>query len=152
MRKYLVCLLIVSLITVPAFARSTPWKGSLSVSEETVIPKGRTVRAYPGTRILFSSSQGKINVRGKLLASGEENNPVVFVIPNFASTANAVSIHDKTVLKMNAHTKELEIYPYDVETEEIIDELRAFRYQYAFVWTVLMGVCFYLVLNKSTYW
>ncbi len=42
--------------------------------------------------------------------------------------------------------------PLRVETEEIVDELEAFRKQYAFVWVVLMGIQIYLVLNRTTYW
>ncbi|MBU0672968.1 MAG: hypothetical protein KJ732_08085 [Candidatus Margulisbacteria bacterium] len=83
---------------------------------------------------------------------GTNDEPVVIRIPNPLRNCSVITVPDKTIIKTNENLKELEIYPYSVETKEITDELEAFRTQYAFVWVVLMGIQIYLVLNRSTYW
>ena len=108
--------------------------------------------AVPFCNISEAKTINLTNVHERLTLKGSENDPVTIVIPNPLSEYTITSIHDKTMIKTDKNLKELEIYPYTVDTQEGLEELRAFRYQYLFVWTVLMGICFYLVWNRAAYW
>jgi hypothetical protein len=128
MLKPIIHILILSLLTVP-FCN---------------ISQARTIR--------LDKDQSMLNISERLVLKGTENDPVTIIIPNPVNDYIITSIHDRTMIKTDKNLKELEIYPYKVDTEEGLEELRAFRYQYLFVWSVLMGICFYLVLNRTAYW
>jgi len=148
--------LIICLSSMPlcgiASAETTEWQREININEETIINEGDLIKVKPGATIRFINSKSKLNIMGQLSISGNDKKPVTLVIPNLLNKLTATSIQEKTLLRSDGNLAELEIYPYRVDTKEVVDELRAFRYQYAFVWTVLMGICFYLVLNRSTYW
>ncbi|MFC1540688.1 hypothetical protein ACFL4J_01465 [Candidatus Margulisiibacteriota bacterium] len=156
MRGYLICLIIASLIGTPfcraAFAENVDWDKQVAIGHETTIAPANLVRVKPGTKINISGTRGKLIIQGQLSVQGSQADPVTITIPNLLYGARPVSFKDQTVIRTNQDLKELEIHPYSVETEEIVDELEAFRKQYAFVWVVLMGIQIYLVLNRSTYW
>ncbi|MBU0686327.1 MAG: hypothetical protein KKB81_00540 [Candidatus Margulisbacteria bacterium] len=156
MIKHIAQILIICMALLPftyeVSAKTVEWEKEVSITDETVIVEKNEVRVKPGTQVKFTGGKSKLEVKGRLLVSGSEDNPAVIIIPNLLNGTTPTPIRQLTVLKLNNNIKELEIYPYDVETDKVIEELQAFRWQYAFVWTVLMGVCFYLVLNKSTYW
>ena len=103
----------------------------------------------PGTRLELTQ---KMEIRDQLVIRGSEDKPAVILIPNPLRNAKATVVRGPVLLKTNPELKELEIQPYRVDTDEIVDELEAFRQQYAFVWVVLMGIQIYLVLNRTTYW
>jgi len=130
----------------------TKWPKYVDLEQETTIEQNKTINVMPGSEIKFSNTKSKLNVLGQLNIKGSEKQPVTIIIPNAVKQASPILIQDKTLLETDDKLKELEIYPYQVDTDEIVEELRAFRYQYAFVWTVLMGICFYLVLNRTEYW
>ncbi len=155
LRNLIVYLLVVSLPLVCLSSKvsaQTKWPRYVDLEQETTIEQNKTINVLPGSEIKFLNTKSKLNVLGRLNIKGSEEKPVTIIIPNAVKQATPVLIKDKTILETDDRLKELEIYPYQVDTDEIIDELRAFRYQYAFVWTVLMGVCFYLVLNRTEYW
>ncbi|MBU1026672.1 MAG: hypothetical protein KKA31_02965 [Candidatus Margulisbacteria bacterium] len=155
LRNLIIYLLVVSLpmvcLTSKASAQ-TKWPKYVDLEQETTIEQNKTINVMPGSEIKFSNTKSKLNVLGQLNIKGSEKQPVTIIIPNAVKQASPILIQDKTLLETDDKLKELEIYPYQVDTDEIVEELRAFRYQYAFVWTVLMGICFYLVLNRTEYW
>lgn len=140
------------MVSVPLYGTASADATKWSIEEETTIEGGKIIKLPPGSIIRFKDSKSKLNIFGQLEVKGSKKNPSIIIIPNPLNQLAATRVEEKTLLKPNAHFKELEIYPYEVETKEIIDELQAFRYQYAFIWTVLMGICFYLVMNSTTYW
>lgn len=156
MRKYVVYLIITSLISLPycqiTEAKTVEWQDNVFIQEETTISQDNQVKVKPGTVIKLANSKSRLNIMGSLSIQGSEQNPAMIVIPNLLSKTKPTLIKDASLLTLNGNLKELEVHPYNVETKEIVDELKAFRYQYAFVWTVLMGICFYLVLNRTEYW
>ncbi|NQT30335.1 MAG: hypothetical protein HQ596_07165 [Candidatus Saganbacteria bacterium] len=154
--KHLIYFIILSLALMPlctgAFAKTTTWDGKVSIKNETSINEGDTVNVMPQTTINFENENAKLLISGNLIIEGSENNPATIVIPNFISGITPTPIHQKTILELNEGLQTLEIFPYTVDTQEIKDELKAFRIQYAIVWTTLMVVNFYLVLNRTAYW
>jgi hypothetical protein len=156
MRRYFVLFLIICLVATPfcrrVSAETMEWQDKVLIRDETTITEKDQIKVKPGTKISFSGIKAKLNIRGQFSVQGNEKNPVTISIPNPLYQARPISFQEQTIIKTNQNLKELEIHPYRVETEEIVDELAAFRKQYAFVWVVLMGIQIYLVLNSSTYW
>ena len=156
MHKYIAFLLIFCLIGLSfcqnVSAETIEWQEEVAIDSKQVINKDNLVKVKPGTKVKFTNLEGELNILGELSASGNDKNPVTITIPNLLSKSSATSIQDQVIIKTSKNLKELEIHPYSVETKEIVDELEAFRKQYAFVWVVLMGIQIYLVLNRSTYW
>jgi hypothetical protein len=154
--RYIIYFLILCISTIPfcgnASAQIIEWDKEISIDNKTLIDTESIVKVKPGTKINFIGFKSRLNIMGHFLVSGSEKNPAVISIPNLVAKSSPTSIRKKAILKFSENLKELEIYPYSADTKEIVDELRAFRYQYAFVWTVLMGICFYLVLNRTIYW
>lgn len=146
----LVVVLSVTILCGPIGAQPVNWPNESVIDHERLIPSDETVNVAPGSTIRFSDHQLKI--LGQLVVQGRGDAPTAIIIPNLLNLTTAEVINRPVNLKLSSNLKELEIYPYSVDTKEIVDELRAFRYQYALVWTVLMAINFYLVLNKSKYW
>lgn len=156
MRKFLIYTIITCLLGTgfcrTAAAETTLWENKVNIDQEMTISSQDHVKVKPGTHINLSGSRGRLNIQGQLSAGGSEDKPVIITIPNMIHGTTPTSFQASTLLRTNKNLKELEIHPYSVETKEIVDELAAFRKQYAFVWAVLMGIQIYLVLNRSTYW
>lgn len=156
LKKYLIFTLIISLSCLPlcqnSSANTTKWRNEITIDQETIIGPENVIEVNPGARIRLHNGKSKLKIRGTFFVSGTDKKPVTIILPNLVNQLTTRTIDKTTILKTDKNLKELEIYPYSVETEEALDELRAFRYQYAFVWTVLMGICFYLVVNRSSYW
>jgi hypothetical protein len=152
LKPALINFLIVCLVSVPLYGTAAADATEWSIEEVTTIGEGKIIQVAPGSSIRFKDSKSKLNIFGELRVKGSRKNPSIITMPNPLNRLTAIRVEERTLLRSNAHLKELEIYPYSIETDEALEELRAFRYQYAFVWTVLMGICFYLVINRSTYW
>lgn len=131
MRTKMIAIIIVCLVGTPFFS---------AAGADTI---------QPGTRLELTE---KLEIKDQLVVKGSEADPAVISIPNPLRNAASTIVRGPVLLKTGPELKELEIQPYSVETEEIVDELEAFRQQYAFVWVVLMGIQIYLVLNRTTYW
>jgi|GEM_PF-3185432 len=156
MHKYIIYFLVLCLTLIPfcqtAFAKNIQWQDEVNIDNELIIVKNDSIRIEPGTNIYLTNIKSKLNINGSLIAQGNDRNPVAIIIPNLLHQTSSASLKGSTIIETNNNLKELEIYPYNVDTEEGIEELKAFRRQYAFVWLFLMGVQIYLVLNRTAYW
>jgi hypothetical protein len=156
MHKYLILIIILCLIGTPfcqtVYAETLEWKETVAIEDQTNIAEGDLLKVKAGTQIKLTNLKSKLNIMGELRVNGSEKKPATIVIPNLLNNASTTSIQEKSLIITNSNLKELEIHPYSVDTGEIVDELKAFRKQYAFVWVVLMGIQIYLVLNRTTYW
>jgi hypothetical protein len=150
MNKYLIPIMIFCLIITPFY--QTVGAKTVTLRVEDLDLGDTAIELEPGDSIKLDASQKELNIPGQLHARGNDKAPVIISIANPLSRADILSIPAETVIKRNRGLKELEIQPYRVETKEIVEELEAFRRQYAFVWVVLMGIQIYLVMNRTQYW
>jgi hypothetical protein len=148
----LIICLSVTLTARPSGAKSMQQGKDVVIEKQVVIEANESIELKPGTKLIFPTPDSKLTIKGKLKISGTEKEPSIIVIPNLLTGTDPIPVRQETLLKLDPNLRELEIYPYQVDTDEVVDELRAFRYQYAFVWTVLMAINFYLVMNKTEYW
>lgn len=86
-----------------------------------------------------------LEIRGSL------DHPVVLIPFDAKTEVSSLEpwlISKKTIIYTgNAET--LEVQPYNIDSTALKDEIVAFRHQYAILWIVLMGISFYLFINRN---
>ncbi|MHB8173114.1 MAG: hypothetical protein ACYDFU_01460 [Nitrospirota bacterium] len=82
--------------------KSAEWSGTIMVTGDVLVPEGVTLTIKPGTKVMFVSSesskieplylsmQTELLVRGKLLANGTQEDPIIFGSAGEDEDGNAI--------------------------------------------------------------
>ncbi|NQT30336.1 MAG: hypothetical protein HQ596_07170 [Candidatus Saganbacteria bacterium] len=154
MLKYLSLILItVLVIEIPAIgaASTQVWSKEVLLDKDIVIPSNQTLIIKPGTKINciyeykdqnYSPTEWKIIVKGKLIAEGDKNNPII--IDPMPLGLSSIKIPTDSKIKT------IIIAPQQIDTQQIKNEFRTFRIQYLALWTLLFAGIYYAIIIRGS--
>lgn len=120
---------------------SEAWEGEIKVEGDVVVPEGMELEIRPGT-VLFYEHKDKMNY------GREEDLPEIVVYGALKIGERSNGSGQFELIPLDSKTRIIKISPYEVDTKSLRDEFRAFKVQYAVIWTLLGAALIYTVASR----